>query len=68
LRGEDVEDVEDRCRLPLSLLEEIRTDEKVEVRGDVVLLYGPGLLEATGLRTLKVGPELKSEVARGVRP
>jgi hypothetical protein len=68
LSGEDVEDVEDRCRLPLSLLEEIRTDEKVEVRGDVVLLYGPGLFEATGLRTLNVGPELKSEVARGVRP
>jgi hypothetical protein len=68
LSGEDVEDVEDKCRLPLSLLEALRTDEKVEVRGDVVLLYGPGLFEATGLRALNVGPELKSAVARGVRP
>jgi hypothetical protein len=36
--GDPVEDVEDKWRLPASLLEELRTDEKVDVRGDVVLL------------------------------
>jgi hypothetical protein len=36
--GDPVEEAEDRWRLPVSLLEELRTDEKVDVRGDVVLL------------------------------
>jgi hypothetical protein len=36
--GDPAEEAEDRWRLPVSLLEELKTDEKVDVRGDVVLL------------------------------
>lgn len=49
-------------------VEELRTDEKVDVRGEFVLVKGPGLLEAAALRALNAEPEFKSEVARGGSP
>lgn len=53
-------------RLPPSLFEEFKTAENEEVKGELVELCGPGLLDAVVLRIPE--PTVLFEVVRGVNP
>lgn len=69
LQGEVVEEPEDGLRLPLSRLEEVKTEENVVPSGEAGWFCGPGLLDAVARRN--DGPSAELEVRlvdRGARP
>lgn len=68
--GDGVEAGEGALRLPGSRLEEDRTAEKLVVRGDVVEMPGPGLLDCGGRREVAAAVEEEERllVASGVNP
>lgn len=70
LKGDGVEAGDGGLRPPERRLEEVRTAEKVEVRGDEVEMPGPGLLDWGGLRegAAAVDEDERLLVASGVNP
>lgn len=70
VKGEGVDAGDGGLRPPARRLEEVRTAEKVDVKGDEAELPGPGLLDCGGLREdgAAVEEDEKLLVASAVNP
>ena len=65
----DVDDEADEvCRLLVARLVEFKTEEKVEVKGDAVVVLTEGLFDGPDLRPPGSSDDVPTLVVKGVRP